>query len=196
MPSDETSMTSQTPPQTETNPPAETNTETAPPPSETPKAETPSAGVALTDADLVLPEGFQAVPELRSEFLEFANKNGLSKETANGLIQLQSKAMAQATESLSREFAETQANWRKEIETAYPGDKLTVAVSNIAKLVDEYGSPDLRAVMNMTGAGNNPAVFNFFAKVAEALVQEGKPAGGGSTAPVTDPAKLLFPNQN
>jgi hypothetical protein len=179
------------------SPPPPTTTET-PQPEQTTKPEAAPGGTPapLTDKDLTLPEGFTTSPELMAEFLEVANKNGWSKDQAAQLISLQTKATTLAAEKLSGEFAKTQETWRKEIETAYPGEKLTGAVTNIAKLVDTYGTPELRDAMNTTGAGNNPAVFNFFAKIAEALIVEGKPAGGGTTASQTDPAKLLFPNQN
>lgn len=148
----------------------------------------------ITVADLVLPEGYTATDELKSEFVDTINSlSDLGpKERAEVLLNLQAKAMTAASEASSAAWNDLQGEWRKEVTSSY-GDKLQPTLDSINKLVTEHGSPKLVEALAYTGAGNNPEVVKFFATMATLLTEgsytPGSPAGGEKTA-----AQRLYPS--
>ena len=178
---------------TETTTTAEaTTTETA---TEEAKAEVVEV-VPLTVEDIVLPEGFAPAPELQQEFVDVMNDADLSaKDRASALIALQAKALTAASEASSAAWTEMQDKWRTEVKAdpAFSGEKLTTAVASVAKLISEYGTPELNGVFDLTGAGNNIHVIKFLSNIAGKLTEgsftAGSPAGGEASA-----ASLLYPS--
>lgn len=67
-----------------------------------------------------------------------------------------------------------QTQWREDTVKAF-GDqaKLDAALTDVGGLVQEFGSDELRQVMDLTGAGNNVHVVQFLAKIA-AQLKEGR----------------------
>ena len=152
--------------------------------------------VPLTVEDIVLPEGFAPAPELQQEFVDVMNDADLSaKDRATALIALQAKALTAASEASSAAWTEMQDKWRTEVKAdpAFSGEKLTTAVASVAKLISEYGTPELNGVFDLTGAGNNIHVIKFLSNIAGKLTEgsftAGSPAGGEASA-----ASLLYPS--
>jgi 2-oxoglutarate dehydrogenase complex dehydrogenase (E1) component-like enzyme len=152
----------------------------------------------LTVESLTLPEGFELQPEMASEFLEILNGDQSPQDRANALIALHGKTLTEASEASSKLWEEMQTTWKDEVK-ADPdigGAKLQPAITNIQKLIDEYGTSDLKDVFALTGAGNNIHIIKFLNKVANVLT-EGKLFTAGSPAGANDPdavAKRLFPS--
>ena len=152
--------------------------------------------VPLTVEDIVLPEGFTPAPELQQEFVDVMNDADLSaKDRASALIALQAKALTAASEASSAAWTEMQDKWRTEVKAdpAFAGEKLTTAVASVAKLISEYGTPELNGVFDLTGAGNNIHVIKFLSNIAGKMTEgsftAGSPSGGESNA-----ASLLYPS--
>lgn len=144
-----------------------------------------------------LPEGFTADPQAMTKFTEIANKAKLPADVANELISLQAELSKQASEAGSAAFAEMQTKWQTEVRSdpEIGGAKLDANLGNIAKLLQKYDVPGVREAFTLTGAGNNPAIVKFLAKVAADLSESGPLAGApGATAERTL-AQVLYPNQ-
>lgn len=156
------------------------------------------APIALTLASLKLPEGVEKFDEkLTTKFLAAMNDAALSPvDRANALIALQAEAMKAVSEGNNTLWRETQEGWKKEVE-ALPdigGVKLPETLAGIRKLVDTYGTPEVLDAFDLTGAGNNPHVIKFLAKIV-ADMGEGKPLSGKPAAQATTMAERLYPNQ-
>ena len=151
----------------------------------------------LTVDDITLPEGFEASDELRSEFVDFMNKGDLSpKERAQGLIDLQAKAVQSMTDAQTAAWTDMQKKWQDEVKAdpAYASDdKLQPALGRIGKLISEYGTPELSSVFDLTGAGNNLQVVKFLDRVAQKLT-EGGPALGVPASAERSAASKMFPS--
>lgn len=182
-------MITETPP-TET-PPTET------PPVEEPPAEEPAAEIVpLTVDDIKIPEGYEVIEPLRDKFLETMNDASLSpQERASALLALHKETIDAAQETDSKAWSDMQETWKEEAKTVL-GDKLQPTITNIAKLIDEYGSDDLRDAFNFTGAGNNVHVIQFLGKIAEQLTEGTHDAGRPSTALSSEEerAQRLYPS--
>jgi len=135
-------------------------------------------------------------PAAAGQFVELVNKFGIPRDAVAGLVALQEQTMKAASEAGSAQWNELQETWRAEVskDAEIGGEKLQPTLGSISKLLDKYGSPEVRAAFDLTGAGNNPQVIKFLAKVAKDLGEPG-PISGQPAAPPRDPASILFPNQ-
>lgn len=155
-------------------------------PSPTPESTPAPVFTPLTSTDLNFGEGVTINEAARDEFLTTLNNRDLTPaQQAQALVELQGRLSREASEAGSLAWTETQNTWRTETLTAF-GDqaKLDAALTDVGGLVNEFGTPELRQVMDLTGAGNNQHVVQFLAKVA-AQLKEGRPA------PVPTPAPTL-----
>jgi len=132
---------------------------------------------------VTLPENFTIPDEVKTELTEIATKHGLRPEVASELLALHAKVSSEASTAAVQAWQETQSKWVGEIKSdpEFTGEKLQQAQATIAKALDEFGVPDVRAAFDLTGAGSNPAIFRTFYKMAKAL-SEGTSATGASPA--------------
>lgn len=148
----------------------------------------PEPAFVFKDEDFKAPEGFEVDPAAKSEFIALANEHKISPAAAEALVGLQAKLAKSGADTSTKAWQDMQTTWRGEVQ-AHPelgGDKLEGVLTNVAKLVDKYGSADFRQVMTLTGAGNNVHVIQFLNSVAKQLV-EAAPVTG---APVSSPQTL------
>jgi hypothetical protein len=192
---EQTLTTPATPP---IDPPADPpKVEGAPPAVDPPKSTEPGkTEEPFKAADIKLPEGAQLDETTAGKFVELVNKFGISREAAGELVSMQSELAKVASEANSKLWADMQDKWKKEVETdtEIGGDKLAGHLTSISKVLDKYGSPELRAAFDLTGAGNHPAVIRFMSKIAAVLTEpsfiQGTPAAGAK-----DLASILYPTQ-
>lgn len=152
----------------------------------------------LTSEALTLPEGFELPPEMATEFLEILNGETEPKDKANALLALHAKTVSEASEASSQAWDTMQTEWRDaaKADPDIGGAKLQPALTNIGKLLDEFGSQNLKDVFDLTGAGNNVHMIKFLNVMADKLT-EGKFFKAGSPGNVDDPnaaASRLFPS--
>lgn len=139
---------------------------------------------AAADYKIELPAEVKVDDALMSEFKELAFEAKLPNGVAQKLVATYVKGIEGQVQALvnahQAEFNATQEKWQKDTLALpeFAGGKWDVASKSIAKVMDEFGSPELRQILDATGAGNNPSVVQFMHKVAEAL-GEGKPAPQG-----------------
>lgn len=156
----------------------------------------PAAHVDLTVESLALPEGFVLDETIAPEFISVANELKLSPEQANKLIELHAKTQQQALEADSSAWDATQKEWKDAVQNDpdIGGVKLQPALTNIGKLIDEYGSKEFREIMDLTGAGNNVHFVKFLAKIADKLTEPGPTQGSPKPHGDLTAAQRLFPS--
>lgn len=185
-------------------PPEEKPPEAVQTPEEKVKAEAEAATKAADDTkatpfkvdEIKLAEGFEVDPTLAGELTEVINEFGIPRSAVTKLLSLQEKAMSATSEAGSRLWSETQDTWRKEI-TADPdigGDKWGKVSASIGQVLDKYGSPEVRAALDMTGAGNNPHIARMMAKIAADLTEPGFVPSGKPANQPQDTASKLYPD--
>lgn len=163
------------------------------PPAEPEKKDPPAAPVKLTD--LTLPEGLTVSEEQFTELSTLLD-NPDPKARVQGLLDLYAKQTKKASEKGSQAWDALQEDWQKGIREnpTYGGAKLNESLGAISKLIDEFSEnpAEVRAALDLTKAGNHPAVFSMLAKVAAAL-SEGKPAPGATPVDTRDAAAKMYP---
>lgn len=152
----------------------------------------------VTADALKIPEGLTIPDENKTEFLEILNGDLSPSDRANALIALQAKVMEKAQETDSTAWTKMQEDWQGEVKSDpdVGGAKLQPTLTNIGKLIDEYGSSELRDVFDLTGAGNNVHVIKFLNKIAGKLTEGGHEVGKPVQAVDTEAAKAarMFPS--
>lgn len=151
----------------------------------------------LTQESLTLPEGLEFDSELGPKFLEVMNNAELSPaERANALLELQADSIRTASEKISEDWKATREDWVKQCKdhAEYGGEKFDASLGKISDLLNEFGSQELREeVFDWTGAGDNPHMFEFLAKIADAMA-EGKTVSGSPASQKQSAAQRMYPS--
>lgn len=159
--------------------------------------ETPTADITK----LTFPEGFDKPNEaLLGRFGEIAKSLSLSQEGAQQLTDLYTDTIKAASEANSQAWKVTIDAWENEIKNdpEIGGDKLKAIQTNFHKVLADprFNTPGVVEALMLTGAGSNPAINRFMAKIVNALTEgvavEGSP-GSQRNAP-RSAAQALYPN--
>jgi len=137
------------------------------------------------------PEGLhkniQITPELENGFKDVALKLGLTNEQAAGLRMYQLDSLTAQINTSEKTRGDNLLNAQTELRKEY-GGKYDETVGTALKVVDKFGGADVKALLNETGLGNNPAVIKMMAKIGSSLSEDsiGKIGGGN---PLMSPAQ-------
>ena len=147
--------------------------------------------------EIKLPEGLAADETTQKSLVELINKHGVPRDAVNDLLALQANVTKSASERNTADWNKMQETWRDQItkDPIIGGDKLAPTLANITKVIDKFGSPELRQALDLTGAGNNPAIIKFMAKIADQF-KEGSltPASNPGSQPISA-AQKIYPSK-
>ena len=151
-------------------------------------------------SEFTVPEGTTLDEQTATEFKGLAKELDLTQEQAQKLLDFGGEKLRARIEAPYKLWAKTQADWQAEVKAdpEIGGTKLEQSIKDAA-LVFVPGESNpfvksaaeaqaLRDALNMTGAGNNPAMVKFFVKIG-ALLKEPGPLSGG---PVKDSQESLL----
>lgn len=177
------------------NPAAGASTEPKTPASEgQPNPDAAKEGDGKPSADEVkfeakVPEGIQLDQASLDEFSKIVKDKALSpSERAQKLVDLAVKREADRQKA----FADTVQTWA---DTVAKDPELGNAENQAAarKVVEEFGTPEFRELLNSTGMGNHPEVVRFVLKVSKAMGEDSiLRARGNATGAAKDPASVLY----
>lgn len=147
---------------------------------------------------LELPEGFTLNDEHGAALREMAEKYGIGQAAMQDMTKFGADLVAKATETaeqgLVNTWKETTEGWKKEVVEKYGSETAAVeAAAKFAPIIDQYGGPGFREMLDATGMGNNPVLFDFLSKVSEVL-SEGTPVGARAEPAPVNPMAQLYPN--
>lgn len=202
---------SQTTPPSATNPPAPTNGSPTSPEGAAPSAiNSAPAAPAFDFSKVELPQGFSLSDEERTSFGALAAKHNADPAFVTALIKefyipaitkVGETASTAAQAAASETWTQTQTAWRADLEKSYGGtDKVVEAAKSFGPILDRFGGPvdkdglnDLRRAMDLTGFGNHPAAFKFFAELAKVLNEPGPVKTGEASTPSGSPFASIYP---
>ena len=179
----------QTPPLTETPPQDQSQTKT-PPQTETQKtSEEPpkSSGPPAEYTPFTAPEGVTfdeaAIKSATTVFREL----GLNQAQAQRLIDFQTNRDKSWNNKSAETYDRMRSDWRKQVE-AHPtlgGAKLEETRAEISKAIETFPKElgnKFKEALNLTGAGDHPAVVEVFHTLAR-LANEGQHVSGSGPSP-------------
>lgn len=144
--------------------------------------------------DLKMPEGVELDTAAAEEFTAIAKELKLPAEAAQKFADVGAKMAQRQVEN----HAKLVESWTESVKTdkEIGGDKLAENLGIARKALDQFGTPELKDVLNMTGFGNHPAVIRAFYKIGKAISEDGFVKGSTPSAGPTDIAKRMFPTMN
>lgn len=198
----ETTGTENSPPPVIETPPTTEETTTSPTPEAPPSlVNTPEPApefVPLAADALQVPDGFEVDEGLRDEFLGLVNNRELSEaDRANGLLGLWQKGLETAeTRGIEQFNAQVEvAQNEVKADPELGGAKLPATLQSIGRLMEEFGTPELRSLLDTTGAGNSIHVVRFLHSLAGKLTEGSiQPPGTPPALTAESRAARLFPS--
>ena len=161
------------------------------------KAEDAPQGGPEAYEDFSVPEGVELDAELLGEFKNVAKELNLPQDAAQKVtdlgVKLAQKWAAESQQATSEMFADWKG--RAETDKEFGGDALPANLAVAKKAVDQFGTPELRELLDVHRLGDNPEIIRFMFRVGKAISEDTFVAGGKSS-PAQDAAKTLFPNMN
>lgn len=118
-----------------------------------------------------------------------------SADRAQKLIDLQAKFAQSQSDALTQAWEAQQETWRNEVkaDAEVGGDKMDGVLAGIQKVILEYGSPEVHAILDQ-GAGNNIHMIKMMNKIAKALNEGNGHASGNPPPEQKTTAQKLFPS--
>ena len=146
-------------------------------------------------------EGRTLDSETMSTFAEVAKELGLTQDSAQRILDRMAPQMAQRQqaqiEAIRTEWVEA-----SKTDAEFGGDKIAENLAVAKKALDQFGTPELRALLNESGLGNHPEIIRLMYRAGKSISEDtyvGRSAGtGGKPLPKSfaDAASALYPNPN
>ena len=140
------------------------------------------------------PEGAQLNEAVLGAFSEVAKDLNLTQDVAQQILDKVAPMMAnQQAEAVKN----VRTQWLESAKTdqEFGGDKLAANLAVAQKALAQFGTPELKTLLQESGLGNHPEIIRAFYRAGKAISEDGFVAGGRSAPNTDDPAKRLFPNQ-
>lgn len=163
----------------------------------------PEAPAVPETYEFTPPEGVTLDEGLLTSYQAAAKEAGLTQEQFNKLTPKLIEHVQALRQEAVQAWTETQAAWTKEIlsDRALSDGKalLPEAKAAAARVLDAYGGDALREALNMTGAGNHPAIVRAFVEIGKAMgedriIQPGKTPGPAIEHSLEGYASYLYPS--
>jgi hypothetical protein len=162
-------------------------------------AEGNDSAPAPTYDNLKLADGLEVADALLGKFKETAANAKLDEPTAQAVLDLLPDVLKGQMEAIQASFQATQTEWTNTVNAMpeFTGANREVSLTKIGRVLDEFGTPEVRQLFDQTGAGNNPHLVQMFLKLADAVGEgnptpQGRPNGSGAGR--KSAAEILYPN--
>ena len=142
-----------------------------------------------------VPEGMELDQGLADAVTPVFKDLGLNQEQASKLTEAYAKVKQGEAQQAQEDFNQQLDQWASEIKNDKDigGEGFDANAAIARKAVDEFGSPELKDLLDNTGFGNNPHIFRFMLKVGK-LLNEDQP-GSGERAQEDEPVeRALYPD--
>lgn len=199
-PTPPTDGTPPTPPTPEPKPPTDGEKPPEPKPPVDPKA-------VPETYEFKAPEGYTIDPKLLEQFTPIAKELGLTNDQAQKLVDIQIAREIAAAKGPADSYAATRTEWQNAVKadpeiSAAGLDRVKTDIGRVIATLPTDLQGDFRKAMDITGAGDHPAMVKALWKLSE-LVTEGShvtgknPSGEGQRKPGDSakptPAQALYP---
>lgn len=129
------------------------------------------------------PEGYTPQETLVGEFSTLAKNIGLKQDGAQQLVDFFGKMNAAQTAAAASEGEALLTKWKADAKAdpTIGGANFEKNLGLVSKVLDKYGSPELKQFLTQSGVGDNPLLLRAFLNVANAIGEDNLVTGGGGT---------------
>lgn len=135
--------------------------------------------------DFKAPEGVEQLDtQLVETFTPLAKELGLSNEQAQKLVDLAPQLQQRMVQQQAEAWGKQLEAWVGEVKADKDigGNNLPATMASAQKVMQQFGTPELKAALEQTGMGNHPELVRLFAKVGKAMGEDSFVAGGKSSS--------------
>lgn len=146
--------------------------------------------------DFSMPEGYQADPAVMEKFQGIARELNLTQEQAQKLVALDAERVAASGEAQKAQFAQQVEAWVGELKNdkTFGGANFDGNVKIAQKAMADFGSPELKQMLETSGLGSHPEVVRLFHRIGQQL-SEGSVHRTTSDIPAERSlAERMYPN--
>lgn len=146
------------------------------------------------DYELELPEGSLMDASQLDETLTYAKEEGLSKEATQELLERENKAVTRYAESKLDEVKVIRKDWLKEIKADKDlgGKNLTKTQAMAKRVLDTFGSKELKKAFDNTGFGDHPEWVRFVNAIGKSMSDDQFVHASASGGKKQSTAKRMF----
>lgn len=154
--------------------------------------ETDDTNVEVDFDAFELPEGVELDEALAEKAKPIFKELGLKQDDAQKLVSFFAEYRLNEAESAVAQMTDTRKGWVEAIKSEW-GNNYESNVATAAKAV-QLGGDELREALELTGAGDHPAVIQFFHRVGAAISEDGLVAGDSVVSNKSPLEKRLYPS--
>ena len=149
-----------------------------------------TASATVIAYDFKFPEHFQPDTKGMEAFTGILSEAKAPQELGQKIMDLYVKEVAKFQEAQIRAFTETTNNWKEDVlaDPELGGNRIQTVLKTCGSVMEQFGTPELRSVMNLTGVGNHPEMVRFLNKIGKFL-GEGKPVRAEKPVAATPPTR-------
>lgn len=134
--------------------------------------------------DFKAPEGGELDTQLVESFTPLAKELGLSNEQAQKVVDLVPQLQQRIAEQQAEAWGKQVQDWAEAVKAdkEIGGDNFQGSLVAVQKVMQQFGTPELKQMLEQTGMGNNPELVKLIVKVGKAMSEDQFIAGGKSTS--------------
>lgn len=153
------------------------------------------AGEVPESYEFEMPEGMELDQGLADAVTPVFKELGLNQEQASKLTSAYAQVKQQEVQQAQADFDKQLDQWASEIKNdkEIGGEAFDANAAIARKAVDEFGSPELKDLLDNTGFGNNPHIFKFMLSVGK-LLNEDQPGSGERAREDVPTEQALYPD--
>jgi len=153
--------------------------------------------------DFTMPEGVEINEADLGEFHEVAKDLDLTQDQAQKLVDFQSKRAEASTEAFTQSMIDAHQkqneDWVSELKADkdFGGDDLDKNIGLAVKVTNKFGSPELKAILDSSGMGNNPELIKMFNRIGKSISEDSLDSDSVNPekGDVKSAADVLYPDQ-
>ena len=152
--------------------------------------ETTPPEVPLTYEPFKLPDNFQRDDKAMGEFTEVLKEAKASQDFGQKLVDLYTREAQKLHQLQVSTFADTINGWKEDVlaDPELGGSRTQTVLQSCGAVLEQFGTPELRQMFNLTGTGNHPEMVRFLNKIGKFL-GEGKPIRAEKPVPEVKPSR-------
>lgn len=139
------------------------------------KTEAKPEGAPEEYADFTSPEGMDLDTEVLGDLKSIAKELNLPQAQAQKIVDLGVRLQQKQAESWTAQIEKWVGEVKSDKEIG--GDKLPENLSIAKKAIDSFGNPQIKALLDSSGLGNNPDVIKMFVNIGKAISEDGFVSG-------------------
>ncbi|EOZ5275764.1 peptidase [Escherichia coli] len=124
-------------------------------------------------------EGVELDTEALKDFEPVARELNLTNDQAQKLVDAYPKILAGVQQRQADAWQKQTEGWAEAVKAdkEIGGDKLESNLSAAQRALDQFGNPELKEYLNVTGMGNHPELVKAFVKIGKAMSEDGMVSG-------------------